>query len=402
MKRLPIAALEIGTTRVVALVGEVQDDGILSITGLGEVRSIGVRKSEIIDFDKARDCVRDALSKAENQADTDIRQIHLVISGCLIRSDVNRGMVHILNEDREITRKEISSVKEVARKLNLPVERDVLHSIDQCYRVDDHEGVLNPLGLVGSKLVLDMLLIHAERSQLANTMKVVQDVPLDVQDVAYAGLCASLAVLTPEQKKSGVALIDLGGGTTHVLVYANESLALAETLKIGGEHITNDIVNGLNLPYQLAERLKIDHGRALVNFAKGTETLILAPEGGFSGRTILERDLQTIIHARMDETLEMVRDQLDRKSLLGRLGAGLVLTGRGAQLKEVCTLAENVFNLPCVLGTPYGISGSNAVVEGPGYASVVGMLRYAARSNQQENISRVGSFIGKIFSWGRA
>lgn len=314
-----------------------------------------------------------------------------------MRSDVQSGMVNILNEDQEITKQEVEGVKEVARKLNLAPDREVLHSIDQLFRVDDRAGVFNPAGQLGKKLVLDVLLIHAMNSAVENTVKVVRDMPLDVKDVAYAGLCSALAVLTPEQKKSGVALLDLGAGTTHVLAYANETLALAQTLDVGGDHITNDIALGLNLPHQQAERLKIESGSALLDARSRSGTLSLAPEGGFSGRKIQEKDLQVIVNARMDETLEMVHDLLKEKGLLSRMGAGLVLTGRGARLKDLVTLSERMFNLPCSIGTPRDIGGMRQIAEGPDYASVVGMLRYAARSAQE----RPAGWFQSLLKWGR-
>lgn len=377
----PIAAVEIGTSNVVALVGEIRDDGALQIIGLGEVKSLGVRKSGITDQTLALDCVRKALKAADSQANTDVHQAHLVVSGAHTRSEVHSGVVHVLNPDREVTSKEVDQVRDVVRKSNLPAERECIHSIDQLYRLDDRSGVINPSGQVATKLSLDMLMVHSAKSDLENLIKVLQDVPLDVVDVAYAGLLAGLAVLTPEQKKSGVTVIDFGGGTTKVVAYANETLALAQTLEVGGDHITNDIAMGLNIPTLQAERLKVESGSAINDSGGRSGTITLAPEGGFSTRKIHEKDLRTIVHARVDETLEMVREALEKRELLGRMGAGLVLTGRGAMLKNLPTLAERIFNLPVSIGKPRDIGGMKKLAEGPEYATIVGMMKFAERAS---------------------
>lgn len=378
----PIVALEIGTSRVCALVGELREDGLLMATGLGDVKSIGVRKGEIVDFDHALACVRQALQEAEESANLDIRQVHLVVSGAQIRGAVNRGVAHVMNEDREIGRRDMDAAAELARRINLPAERAVLHSIAQRYIVDRREeGVLNPEGMEGFELALDMLIAHAQGNLLRNTIKVAQTVPVEVQDVAYSGLCSSLAVLTPEQKAVGVAVIDLGGGTTNVFAYADQCVAMARSLAVGGEHVTNDVAIGLSLPLPQAERLKCQSGNALVDSGLRARTIRIPPAGGFPGRAVRETDLHQIVHARMDETLEMVRTEIEQcKGLLHKLGAGLVLTGRGARLRGVRELAEQVFHLPCEIGAPRQVSGVAAVSEGPDYAAPVGMLRYAARA----------------------
>lgn len=400
MSMPPVAAVEIGTSNVVVTVGEVRPDGALQITGLGRVKSKGVRKSGITDHTLALECVQAAVKMAENQAETDIRQLHLVLSGAHTRSEVHSGVVHILNPDREVTPEEMKQVQEVVRKSNLPPERERVHTIDQVYRLDDRPAVLNPVGQVGSKLSLDTLMIHSLRSEVDNLTKVIQDVPLDVWDVGYAGLLAALAVLTPEQKKAGVAVIDFGGGTTKIVVYANETIALAQTLEVGGDHITNDIALGLNIPNLQAEQLKIESGSALNDPGARSGTLTLAPEGGFSGRKISEKDLRTIVHARADETLELIREILESRDLLGRMGAGLILTGRGSKLKNLTTLAERCFNLPCEIGRPREVGGMRELLEGPDYASIVGMMKYASRETQSRPVA-FKDLVKRFFAGGQ-
>lgn len=394
----PIVALEIGTTKICALIGELRDDGVLMVTGIGECPSRGVRKGEIVDFEIALACVRQALAAAEQQSQITMHQVHLVLSGAQIASEVNRGTIHVLNDDREITPKEVDMAMEAARKVNLPPGREVLHSIAQQYYVDSQMGVLNPEGMEGSQLSLDMLVIHGMSVPLRNTIRVARSVPIDVQDVAFGGLCASLAVLTPDQKAGGVLVIDLGGGTADFLVYANKSMALAGTIGVGGDHITNDIALGLKIPTAQAERLKIQSGCALLQPAARGQSVSIPPEGGFPGRHVKMADLHAIIQARQDELLGMIRVILEKHGLLPHLGAGVVLTGGGALMNGLPELVQRVFNLPCMIGKPRSVSGLSTGTGGPEYAAAVGMLRYGVMTAQRVGSeSTLSNLIRKVF-----
>ena len=396
----PLVALEIGTSRVRALVGEVREDGNLTITGCGDCVSAGVRKGEVVDFDLALSSVRSALEQAEEQANIYIRQVLLVRSGTDIQSSVNRGTVHVLNAEQEITRREIEAVAEAARTLRLP-DREILHSISQQYSVDGQAGVLNPEGMEGSQVSLDMLIIHGPAAPLRNLIKVATTIPVDVQDVAFSGLCASLAVLTPEQKTNGVAVLDLGGGTTDYLVYADQQVALAGSLGIGGDHVTNDLALGLKIPSAQAERIKIEHARATVEPEARQKSVTLPPDGGFPGRTFRLVDAQLIAHARLEELFLLIKRTFAPSGLIPRLGAGIVLTGGGAHLRGVTELAEKIFNLPCSVGVPRMVSGLGKVINQPEYAVPVGLLRYAQMSLEPEPAGGLLKKIATIFQGGR-
>lgn len=384
-----ITALEIGTTKVCALMGEAREDGYLMVTGLGECRSAGVRKSEIIDYTNAVQCAQAALAQAEEQSGKAVRQVYLVLSGGRIRSDVNRGTVHVLNDEHEIGWTEMEAAEEAARKLRLPADREIVHSIHQHYYVDAHPGIMDPEGMEGSQLSLDMLIVHGDSNQMRNVIKAAQDVPIDVQDVAFDGLCSALAVLTKEQKSSGVLVIDLGGGTTDYLAYANQMMAQAGSIGVGGDHVTNDIAVGLRLPQAQAERLKVQHGGAMVASTARQHTVSLPADGAtFAGRTVRLADLQTIMNARMDELFKLIRADLERSRLLYHLGAGIVLTGGGAQMAGVVELAEKVFNMPCAVGQPRTVSGLSAITSGPAYAAPIGMLRYGMMTQDRAAGSR--------------
>ncbi len=380
----PIVALEIGTSKVRAIVGEAREDGCIMVTGLGECESRGVRKGEIVDFDNALSCVRTALHAAEENGRVVINEVHMALSGGHIKSLINRGSVPIMDPNGEIMDSDIEHVMETARAVNLPADREILHTICQHFYVDDQEGVLNPEGMEGSKLALDMLILHGVRTRLRNIVRIVRSVKLDVADVAFGGLCAGLAVLSPEDKESGVAVIDLGGGTTDFLVYAHNAIASAGSIAVGGDHVTNDIARGLRIPSAEAERLKCSIGSATQDISNRGQTTSLSTGMGLPERSVRISDLNTIIHLRMEETFSLLRNQWMEENLLPSIGGGIVLTGGGAFLKNAARLAEKVFSLPCQLGTPRNVSGLAVATEGPEYATVVGMLRYGFKTAGRE------------------
>ena len=383
MRIPPVIALEIGTTKVCALVGEVADDGQLMITGLGECPSRGIRKGEVVDFDNALTCVRTALQEAEETGQVSIHQVHLLVSGGHIRSAVNRGSVPILNEQGEITADEMTRVEEMARAVNLAPDREILHTVRQHYYVDDGQPVINPEGMEGSKLALDMLILHGLRNPMRNIVKLVRSAQVDVQDVAFGGLCSALAVLSPDEKRNGVLMVDLGGGATNYLVYAEERIADAGSFAVGGDHVSNDIAHGLRISQADAERLKIEAGSALIELTVRGQTLNITPGIGAAPRPLRLTDLHTIIHLRVEETLNLVLEPVRQKKLLPKLGGGVVLTGGGARLKNLERLVTKVFDLPCRIGQPRDVNGLSRITEKPEYAAAVGMLRYGLRTVRQ-------------------
>ncbi|HBA84218.1 MAG TPA: cell division protein FtsA [Verrucomicrobia bacterium] len=394
----PIVALEIGTSRIRAIVGEAREDGCIMVTGLGECDSRGVRKGEIVDFDNALACVRTALHMAEESGRVIINEVHLAMSGGHIKSLVNRGSVPILDPDGEITSEDIAHVMETARAVSLPQDREILHTICQRFYVDDQQGVINPEGMEGSKLALDMLILHGVRNRLRNMVRVVRSVQVDVADVAFSGLCSALAVLSPEDKESGVAVIDLGGGTTDYVVYAHNAIAAAGSLAVGGDHITSDIARGLRIPPAEAERIKLDSGSAIVDLTTRAQKIGLTSEMGTPDRSAKLSDLNTIIHLRMEETFSLLKAQWMEDHLLHSIGGGIVLTGGGAFLKNVERLAEKVFGLPCRLGHPRNVSGLAVATEGPEFAAVVGMVRYGFKTAGKEAPSRsLTGWLSKLF-----
>jgi cell division protein FtsA len=397
----PVVALEVGTSKVVALVGEVRPDGLLSITGMGEHVSKGVRKSEVVDLENAVICVKGALRAAEESGQVTIRQVHLALSGGHIQSQVNRGSAHVQGRNREISEDDVAQVMDLARAVSLSPSREVLHTISQHFCVDDQESVRNPVGMEGARLSLDMLALHGVRNRLRNTVKAGQGVPMDVQDVVFGGLCAALAVLTPSQKEVGALVIDLGGGTTDYVAYAGNALADAGSLGVGGDHVTNDIALAFNISVKRAESLKQSDGNAIVDSLHSADRLTIPAEVGFPERSISRASLHAVVNARMDEVLSMVKHEVERTGVARQIGSGVVLTGGGARMNGIVKLAEEVFGLPCSVGRPQGIDGLTAAMEGPEYAVPVGAIRYGFASMDDDLSFSLGQWVKGLFGGGK-
>ncbi len=379
----PVAALEIGTSKIVAMVGEMREDGTVMITGVGEHPSTGVRKGEIIDLENATVCAKSVLETAEEASNVSVGQVFVTVSGGHIRGLVNRGAIPVRDREGLVSDDDVEEVMEVARAVSLPADREIIHTICRHFCVDDQSRVIKPEGMVGAKLSVDMLVLHGVRGLLRNTVRVVEQIPMEVQDVAFSGLCSSLSVLTVEQKTSGVVVIDLGGGTTDYMAYAGGVVACGGALGVGGDHITNDIAIAFNIPMARAEKLKKELGAATTSSASEPAKISLPAEVGFPGRTIHVCSMHTVINARLDEIFSMIKRRLDDDGVLPMVGAGVVLTGGGAHMKGVTNLAETVFGVPCFVGTPRGITGIAVATDGPEYAACCGLIQYGFRVQDQ-------------------
>ena len=393
----PVVALEIGTSKVVALVGELRDDGSIMITGIGEHPATGVRKAEVIDVGNAAICVRSALAAAEESGRVSIRRVHLAVSGAHIQTVINRGAVPVIDKAGEISGEDIDQVMEVARALNLPPDRDILHTICQHFCIDEQQRVIQPEGMDGARLSLDMLVIHGVRNRIRNAVKVVRSLSVDVHDVVFSGLCSALSVLTPEQKKSGAIVIDMGGVVTEYLAYADNIVAAAGVLGVGGDHVTNDIGMGFNIPNSRAESLKRRSGSAFVRASTDTPNVDVPAEGGFAGRSVDLHSLDTVINARVDETLGMIKKRLAEAGLLHHIGAGVILTGGGACLRGIKEVVESIFHLPCSMGKPSGITGLAVAAERPEYSTCSGLVKYGFKMNDERRPGSLGNWLRGLF-----
>jgi cell division protein FtsA len=396
----PIVALEIGTTKVAVAVGEKQSDGSILVTGFSREESKGVRKGEIIDVDTAQAGVRRALTAAEEGAQVDIERVCLAVSGSHIRSEHHQAAIPITSETGLITEADEVAVTELVKATHFPPDREVLHWIPLHYTIDGERVVPRAAGMEGSRLELRMLIIHGDRKRLHTPAILVRELPLEVESLAFGGLCSALGVLTPEQKKEGVLVVDLGGGTTDYLLYASSTIAHAGSLAIGGDHVTNDISYAFAVSTRSAERLKREHGAALVDMANRLQTLRIPAELGFQERTVALGALQTVIHERMDELFNLIKKRIGDHPR-HEIRAGVVLTGGGAKLRHVRELAEKIFRLPCTIGVPTGLDGLTGQLDDPEFATVAGLIKYGDFLARRQEEGFWTRFWRRFASWGR-
>jgi len=301
-----IVGLEIGTSKVCAVVGEQSAGGSLNIIGLGQARSRGVRKGEIADPAQAEEDVRNAIVEAEQMADVEIRNVYLGVTGGHIRGFNNRGAHPVVSADREISEDDVQDVIKNAKAINLPTENNVVHAIRQHFLVDGQDGVTNPVGMLGSRLEVDMHVVHGNTNRLQNAIRLVKGLQLDVDGIVFNGLASSLALLTNEQKELGALVIDIGGGTTDYVVYANGVIKYTGVLAIGGDHVSNDLAYGLKVPLSRAEKLKLEHGSALLDGENKGQTVTITNELGLPIKTINVEHLRQIMSLRLEEIFQLV------------------------------------------------------------------------------------------------
>jgi cell division protein FtsA len=378
-----IVGLEVGTFKVCAVVGEVLDGGNIQVIGVGQTPSEGVRKGEIINVDAAVQNIHEAVVAAEESAGVEIHNVFASVSGGHIRCFNNRGSVVVTSEEREITDEEVRNVLLNAKAVNIPMDHVVIHAIRQHFFVDGHDGIQNPVGMIGAKLEADVHVIHGVRTRLQNTIKCIKQVPLDVQNIAVSGFASALAVLTTEHQQLGAVVIDMGGGTTDFIVYQEGTIQYSGVLAVGGDHITNDIATALKMPMPRAEQLKIEHGS--VQLPLEDELIGLKREVGLPDHQVSKEQLCRIMNLRVDETLMLVKKELEKQKLLDYLGAGVFITGGCARLRGLEPLATEIFGLPVHIGHSQTINGPTSAIESPEYSTAIGLIRYALGSQRDHH-----------------
>ncbi len=396
MPRTPlIVGLEIGTTKVCAVVGETRPDGALRILGVGECKSAGIRKGEIVDFASAVQCVREAVAEAEEKADAEIRSVWVAVTGSHIQSFNNRGVTQIPEDREEIDEEDIQDVEASAKEVNIPDQNWFIHTILQHYYVDKQEGVLNPVGMLGSKLEADFHIIHGIKTRVQNTLRCVADADVEVEDVVINSLAAAQVVLDQNQKDLGALVLDIGGGTTDYLVYIDGAVRHSGVLAVGGDHITNDISIGLRIPIARAERLKIEEGSALTDEALPGDTIILKNDSGFSGCEIERATLYRIIDARVRELFHLVLRDTDAHCDLALIRAGVFLTGGCSQLRGLPEVAGDVFDMPVQAAVAQEVAGPTSVFQNPRYAAAIGVVKYAQLMQVEPEPGSLFNLFGK-------
>ena len=400
-----IVGLEIGTSKVCAVVGEVGGDGALNIVGLGQSRSRGVRKGEIADPQVAEEDIRHAIVEAEQMADVEIRSLYLGVTGGHLRGFNNRGVHPVVSADREITEEDIQDVIKNAKAINLSGQNHVIHAIRQHFLVDGQDGITNPVGMLGSRVEVDVHVVHGALNRLQNAIRTVKGLQLEVDDIVFTGLASSLALLSSEHKELGSVVIDVGGGTTEYVVYANGIIKHTGVIAVGGDHISNDLAYGLKVPLGRAEQLKVEHGSAFLEDAAKGKTVVLSNELGLPLRTINLEHLQRIMSLRLEEIFQLIAQDLDQVGVMDFLRGGIFLCGGGARIPRIAELAGKLLQMPASVGKANSISGLKSALDQPEFAAPIGLVKFGSFQQRKRAVKSsltegIKSTFGQLFRRG--
>lgn len=373
-----VVGLDIGTSKVCAVVGEINDAGALSIVGLGQAKSRGVRKGEIVDFNLAQEDIRNAIVEAEQMADVEIRSVYLGVTGPHIRGFNNRGFHPVASHDREIVQEDVEDAIKNAKTINLPAENRIIHVVRQHFLVDGQEGVLNPVGMFGARVEVDVHVVHGLYNRLQNPIKAVKALQLEVEDIVFHGIATALALLNTQQKELGALIIDIGSGVTEYAVYARGVIKHTGVLAVGGDHVSNDLAYGLKVPLGRAEQLKIDYGSAVVDDRARGQSIALSNDLGIHERNISLEQLRRIMSARLEEIFEIIAQELDEAGILKHVREGVFLAGGCARIPEIQRLANRIFGLPVCVANTSSISGLKSALDQPEFATGIGLARFGS------------------------
>lgn len=371
------AVLDIGTTKVVALIASTSGaQGVIDILGVGASVNEGLKKGVVINIDKTVKAIRKAVEVAEQQAGVQISQVSVGIAGDHIQSLLSRSIIAIPNATREISQSDIQRIIDDARNVKLPADRQILHILPQEYIIDGQDGVTDPIGMSGVRMEANVHVITGLLSAIQNLQKCIERAGLQVIDMVMEPIASSTAILDNDEKEVGVALIDIGGGTTDIAVFRDNVIRHASIISLAGNQITEDISTGLGILHNQAERLKRDFGHATVESILNEQTIMIPGIGGRNPMEINKSLLARIIGPRLEEIFELCFEELRKSGYIHRLPAGIVLTGGSALLHGSDDLASRIFGMPVKLGIPNGsqFGGFGAEIEHPMFSTSIGLL----------------------------
>ncbi|MEN8243797.1 MAG: cell division protein FtsA [Thermodesulfobacteriota bacterium] len=396
-----IVGLDIGTTKICAVVGEVSH-GDINIIGTGTSPSIGLRKGVVVNIESTVESIKKAVEEAELMAGCEISSVYAGIAGGHITGFNSRGIVAI--KGPEISQSDVDRVIDAARAVAIPMDREVIHVLPQEYIVDEQTGIQNPVGMAGVRLEAKIHIVTGAVTSAHNIVKCANRSGLDVCDIVLESLASGEAVLTSEEKELGTGLLDLGGGTSDLAIFSGKNIKHTFVLSLGGNNLTNDIAIGLRAPLIEAEKIKTKYGTCLSSSINSEETIEVPGMGGREPRKLPRQILAEILEPRMEEIFTLVQREIYRAGMENAINSGIVITGGTALLDGITDVAEGIFNLPTRLGRPSGISGLVDVVNNPMYATGVGLVLYGARM-QPEKKFRIrdknifNGIIGRMKKW---
>jgi cell division protein FtsA len=372
-----VVGLDIGTTKICAIIAEIGDGG-LEIIGVGTAPAQGLRRGVVVHIE---DCVRsisEAVAKAELMADVKVQAVYAGVAGGHIKSFNSRGVIAVSSQDHEIREHDVKRVIDAAQAIAIPLDREVIHVLPQEYIVDDQDGIKNPVGMSGVRLESEVHIVTGAVTSVQNIVKSVERSGLKVADIVLEPLASSRAVLTEDEEELGVALIDIGGGTTDIGMVIDGALRFSSIIALGGNNVTNDVSIGLRTPTKQAEILKCEHGAAAYELVDAKEMIEVPSVGGRPPRVVPRRQLVDIIEPRMAEIFELVKGEIANSRFAEAFRAGYVITGGASKLPGVCELAERIFGAPVRLARPQPVGGLFDSVDDPAFSTGVGLILYAA------------------------
>ncbi|MCW8125628.1 cell division protein FtsA [Microbulbifer halophilus] len=375
-----IVGLDIGTSKVVAIVGEVSGDGDLNIVGIGSHRSTGMKRGVVVNIESTVQSIQRAVEEAELMAGCEIHSVYAGIAGSHIRSLNSHGIVAI--KDREVTQQDVDRVIDAARAVAIPADQKILHTLPQEYLIDNQEGVKEPLGMSGVRLEAKVHLVSGAVNAAQNIEKCIRRCGLEVEDIILEQLASSYSVLTDDEKELGVCMVDIGGGTTDIAVFTGGSIRHTGVIPIAGDQVTNDIAMALRTPTPHAEELKVKYACALAKLAREGETIKVPSVGDRAPRDLSRQALAEVVEPRYDELFTLVQAELRRSGFEDLCAAGVVLTGGSSKMEGAVELAEEIFHMPVRLAVPQGVAGLTDIVSNPIYSTGVGLLMYAMRQDE--------------------
>lgn len=390
---ITIAGLDVGTTKILAVIGEVTPTGI-DVLGVGQSLSRGLRKGVVVNLDSTVEAIKRAVQEAEQAAGVEIESVFTGVAGGHIKGVNSRGAVAVQGRTREVSRADVDRALEAARAVTLPPGREIIHVLPQAFILDGQDGIRTPLGMAGARLEVEVHIVTGAVTSVQNLVRSVNRAGLTVQDIVLQPLASAEAVLTPDERDLGVILADVGGGTTDVALFRDGAIWHSAVIPLGGDHITNDLAVGLRTPSQEAEELKKRWGSALTALVLPDETVEVPSIGGRKPRVLSRQILAGIIQARVEEIFTLAARELAQAGLEDVATAGVVVTGGSAVMEGIPELAERVFDLPVRVGWPTGVGGMADLVAGPSYATGVGLVLHGARLRGQSPLGMAGGLDG--------
>ena len=374
-----VVGLDVGTTKICAVIGEPKPGGGLDVIAVGNAPSRGLRRGVVVNIDSTVEAIKQAVAEAEQMANVDVSGVYAGIAGGHVRSINSRGVTAVTGREREVSAADVERAVDAARAINVPQDREIIHVLPQTFMVDDADGVREPVGMSGVRLEVECHIVTAAVTSVQNVVRSVNRAGLAVQDVVLEPIASAEAVLFQDEKELGVVLIDIGGGTTDMALFRDGAVWHTAVLPLGGDHITNDVAVGLRTPMADAEALKKRYGCALTSLVPAEETVDVPSVGGRKPRELSRQVLSEIIQPRLEEIFTLVAQGLAKAGFHDAATAGIVVTGGSSIMEGVPELAEAVFELPVRRGVPAEVGGLTDVVRSPIYATGVGLALYGAR-----------------------